>query len=73
MEPPQQNACLFWRVNRDQLPCGNFDQPSVLFVGETDMVTMFEELRFMDKHVEKLGHKCKLFCRNVLTVLTPKI
>lgn len=41
MEPPQQNACLFWRVNRDQLPCGNFDQPSVLFVGKNDTVTMF--------------------------------
>lgn len=52
MEPPQQNVCLFWRVNRDQLPCGNFDQPSGLFGGKHDTVTMFEKLGFMDKRGE---------------------
>lgn len=50
MEPPQQNACLFWRVNRDQLPCSNFDQPAVLFVGKSDTVTMFDQLGLMDKY-----------------------
>lgn len=69
MEPLQQNACLFWRVNRDQLSCGNFDQPSVLFVEKKDTVTMFDKLGFMDKNVKKSGWGSKLFCRTLYLML----